>query len=84
MTRDETKKLVERVHRLWSTGNVAAISDLYAPDFIGHFPKGSPLRELRGHAGVSMPGSETQSNASTELFSISLRLDYRGHHHRRR
>ena len=52
MTRDEMKKLVERVHRLWSTGNVAAISDLYAADFIGHFPKGSPLGELRGRAGV--------------------------------
>jgi hypothetical protein len=41
MTRDEMKKLVERLHSLWNTGEVSAISDLYAPDFIGHFSKGS-------------------------------------------
>ena len=46
------KKLAERLHRLWSTGELSAIPDIYAPDFIGHFPKGSPLGELKGHSGV--------------------------------
>ena len=52
MTRDEMKKLVERLHRLWNSGDLAAISDVYTPDFIGHFPKGSPLGDLKGHSGV--------------------------------
>jgi len=52
MTRNEMKKLAERLHRLWSTGELSAIPDIYAPDFIGHFPKGSPLGKLKGHSGV--------------------------------
>ena len=52
MTRDEMKMLVERLHRLWNTGDLSAISELYAPDFIGHFPKGSRLGDLEGHKGV--------------------------------
>jgi predicted ester cyclase len=52
MTRDEAKTLVERLHRLWNTGDISVISDLYVPDFIGHFPKGSRLGELKGHSGV--------------------------------
>jgi predicted ester cyclase len=52
MTRDEMKKLVARLHRLWNTGDLSAISDLYAPDFVGHFPKASRLGDLKGHSGV--------------------------------
>src|SRR6266446_5106884 len=52
MTRDEMKKLVERLHRFWNTGDLSAISDLYAPDFVGHFPKASRLGDLKGHSGV--------------------------------
>lgn len=52
MTRNEMKSLAERLHRLWSTGDLAEIPNLYTPDFIGHFPKGSPLGELQGHIGV--------------------------------
>ena len=52
MTRDEMKKLVERLHHLWNTGELAAIPDLYAPDFIGHFSKASGLGDLKGHNGV--------------------------------
>ena len=40
MTRNEMKKLAERLHRLWSTGELSAIPDIYAPNFIGHFPRG--------------------------------------------
>jgi predicted ester cyclase len=52
MTRDEMKKLVEQLHRLWNTGDLSAISNLYAPDFIGHFPKESRLGDLKGQSGV--------------------------------
>lgn len=52
MTRNEMKALAERLQRLWSSGNIADIPNLYTPDFVGHFPKGSPLGELKGHGGV--------------------------------
>ena len=52
MTRNEMKDLVEQLHRVWSTGELSAIPEIYAPDFIGHFPAASPLGELRGHSGV--------------------------------
>jgi predicted ester cyclase len=53
MTRDDMKKLAERLHRLWNTGDLSAIPDIYAPDFSGHFPTGpSRLGELKGHSGV--------------------------------
>ncbi len=31
---------------------LSAIPEIYAPDFIGHFPAASPFGELRGHSGV--------------------------------
>lgn len=52
MTRKEMQNLAERMHRLWSTGDLSAIPDLYASDFIGHFPTGSQLGDLKGHSGV--------------------------------
>jgi predicted ester cyclase len=52
MTREEMKKLVERLHHLWNTGELAEIPDLYAPDVIGHFPAGSGLGNLKGYSGV--------------------------------
>jgi predicted ester cyclase len=52
MTRDEMTTLVERLHRLWNTGDLSEIEILYSPDFIGHFPSGSRLGELKGQSGV--------------------------------
>src|SRR5216684_5815312 len=52
MTRNEMKSLIERLHRLWSTGDFSAIPDIYTPDFVGHMSAGSLLGELKGHAGV--------------------------------
>jgi predicted ester cyclase len=46
------KSLAERLHRLWSTGELSAIPEIYAPDFIGHMSTASRLGELRGHSGV--------------------------------
>ena len=52
MTRNEMKDVVERLHRVWNTGELSTIPEIYAPDFIGHFPKASPFGELRGHSGI--------------------------------
>jgi predicted ester cyclase len=52
MTRDEMTTLVKRLHRLWNTGDLSEIENLYTPDFIGHFPSGSRLGDLKGQSGV--------------------------------
>jgi len=52
MTRNEMKDLVEQLHRVWNTGELSTIPEVYAPDFIGHFPAASLFGELRGHSGV--------------------------------
>jgi ketosteroid isomerase-like protein len=51
MTRDEMASLVERLHRLWNTGELSEIENLYTADFIGHFP-GRPLGDVKGQSGV--------------------------------
>ncbi len=52
MTRDEMKNLIERLHRLWSTGDLAAIPTIYASDFIAHMSFTSNLGTLKGHGEV--------------------------------
>ena len=52
MTREEKQQVVERLHALWNSGNLAAIPRVYAPDFVSHMPKGWDASEFRGHAGV--------------------------------
>jgi steroid delta-isomerase-like uncharacterized protein len=52
MTRDEMKNLIERLHSLWSTGDLAAIPTFYASDFVGHMSATSRLGTLHGHSGV--------------------------------
>jgi predicted ester cyclase len=52
MTRDDKASLIERLHALWSTGDISAIPLIYAPDFVAHMPKGWVHSELVGHSGV--------------------------------
>ncbi|SRR5216683_6284810 len=53
MTRDETRALIERLHEIWSTGDVGAIPEVYAADFVAHMPKGwGPSESRDGHDGV--------------------------------
>jgi steroid delta-isomerase-like uncharacterized protein len=52
MTRDEMRKLIERLHNLWSTGDLAAIPTFYTEDFVGHMSATSGLGTLRGHSEV--------------------------------
>lgn len=53
MTRGDTANLVERLHELWSTGDLAAIPTIYAPDFVAHMSATSGLGTLRGHTEVA-------------------------------
>jgi len=47
---ESAKSLVERVFaEVWSTGNLEAVDDFYAEDFVGHYPFGS---SYRGRDGV--------------------------------
>lgn len=53
MTRDEKKALIEALHEIWNTGRVDLIPQVYAADFVAHFPKGWSDKDSRdGHAGI--------------------------------
>jgi steroid delta-isomerase-like uncharacterized protein len=53
MTRDEARALIERLHEIWSTGDVESIQKVYARDFVAHMPKGWGKTESRdGHDGI--------------------------------
>jgi predicted ester cyclase len=53
MTRDETRALIVRLHEIWSDGNVGAIPEIYAADFVAHMPKGWGESESRnGRDGI--------------------------------
>jgi predicted ester cyclase len=49
LTREAMRSVIERLHRLWSTGDLSLIPELYAADFVAHFPAGW---EFKGHSGV--------------------------------
>lgn len=53
MTRTETRALIERLHEIWNTGDLAAIPDVFASDFVAHMPKGWGKTDSRdGHDGI--------------------------------
>ena len=53
MTRQEIQTLIERLHQLWSDGDLDSIPEVYAPDFVAHMPKGWGETETRdGHDGI--------------------------------
>lgn len=54
MTRAGAAALVQGLHAIWNTGDLAAIPAVYAPDFVAHFPKG--WASLRA-TGTGMPVS---------------------------
>ncbi|MES2710359.1 MAG: nuclear transport factor 2 family protein, partial [Pseudomonadota bacterium] len=55
MTRDAVRRLIEKLHRLWSGGDVAEVPQIYAAGFVAHMPKGwCPGAESRdGHSGIT-------------------------------
>lgn len=46
------RAVVRRLHDIWNAGDVAAVDEVYAEDFVGHFPQGSHLPERRGRGGA--------------------------------
>jgi steroid delta-isomerase-like uncharacterized protein len=46
------RAVVRRLHEIWNTGDVAAVDEIYAESFVGHFPPSSHLPERRGRAGA--------------------------------
>lgn len=53
MTREETQALIERLHEIWSTGDVDRIPEVYTIDFVAHMPKGwGPSESRDGHDGI--------------------------------
>jgi predicted ester cyclase len=52
MSRDAKKNLIERLHSLWSTGDLSIIPEIYSPTFVAHMPKGWEQSEFTGHSGV--------------------------------
>jgi predicted ester cyclase len=45
-------ELVLALHDLWNTGNVSLIEQVYAPDFVAHWPPSSEVPERRGLEGI--------------------------------
>jgi ketosteroid isomerase-like protein len=60
--------LVQALHRIWNTGDLALIDTIYAPDFLAHWPASSEVPERRGIAGIGFgvgrirPHSPTGTN----------------------
>jgi predicted ester cyclase len=49
LSREAMISVVERLHRIWSTGDLSLIPEVYAADFVAHFPAGW---EFSGRSGV--------------------------------
>lgn len=52
MSSGTRKALVRRLHEIWNTGDLSALEDVYAAEFVAHFPPSSELPERRGLDGV--------------------------------
>jgi steroid delta-isomerase-like uncharacterized protein len=46
------RDVVRRLHELWTTGDPDAATEVYAEDFVAHFPASGELPERRGVDGV--------------------------------
>jgi hypothetical protein len=46
------RAVVRRLQEIWNTADVGAVDEVYAEDFVGHFPPSSRLPERCGRAGA--------------------------------
>ena len=51
MNNTSTIQLIEELHRIWNSGDISAIPNVYSEDFIVHWPK-SWGDKSRGHEGI--------------------------------
>ena len=52
MPKLDNRRVIERLHALWNTGDLSLIPKIYAPAFVAHMPKGWAQNEFSGHDGV--------------------------------
>lgn len=52
MSREEMKAVVERLHTIWNTGDLALVPEVYAADFVVHWLSGLPPRDSHGREGA--------------------------------
>src|SRR6187431_2215147 len=45
-------ELINQLHEIWNTGNLELIENIYAPDFLPHWPASSEIPERRGIDGI--------------------------------
>ena len=60
MTRNQMKALVEGLHAIWNSGDVAAVPKVYSPKVVVHWSKSEDVAESHGHAGVEAAIRETR------------------------
>lgn len=46
------RAVVRRLHDIWNSGDLDAVPEVYAPDFVGHFPVSSHLPQRLGIDGA--------------------------------
>ena len=59
MLREEMKALIERLHLIWNTADLAAIPNVYSPDFIAHWSRSGDPPESHGHEGIKSALQDT-------------------------
>ena len=52
--------LINRLHEIWNTGNLELIENVYAPDFVAHWPASSKIPERRGIDGIRSGLTQTR------------------------
>ena len=67
-------ELIEELHRIWNTGDVAAIPNVYSEDFVVHWPKGWGEKTF-GHKGIKNSIMQTRKifvNWNEEILDMII------------
>ena len=87
MSTEENKALARRwMEEIWGKGNVAAVDELFAPDFVFHYapPEVAPDREAYKQTVTMLcaafPGPVTIEDMVAEEDKVAVRWTWRGTH----